>query len=76
MLDHAFVRSKPSSKRQFHIQTVRWPSRKGDLSRLRNLVGLDRLLQKTNGNYKEVFKTANSAVGRVISEHCVTIELK
>jgi hypothetical protein len=30
--DHAFVWSKPSSKRHVHLQTVRWPSRKGDLS--------------------------------------------
>jgi phage-related protein len=30
--DRAFVWSKPSSKRHVRLQTVRWPSRKGDLS--------------------------------------------
>jgi hypothetical protein len=30
--DRAFVWSKPSSKRHVHLRTVRWPSRKGDLS--------------------------------------------
>jgi|SRR5271170_3009390 hypothetical protein len=32
MLDHAFVQSKPSLKRHVHLQTVRWPSPKGDVS--------------------------------------------
>jgi hypothetical protein len=30
--DHAFVWSKPSSKRHVRLRTVRWLSRKGDLS--------------------------------------------
>jgi len=30
--DRAFVWSKSSSKRHVRLQTVRWPSRKGDLS--------------------------------------------